>query len=190
MTDLPTGFTVVVSAGTYFRPFDRLFDWLEPWAARHPDVRFVVQHGPGRPLAGAENHDFLDYERLIELFTTADVVVLQGGAGGVMDARELGRIPVVVPRHPVGGEVVDDHQLLFSRRAAELGIAHYADTEPALHGLLDAAVAGDLVTRAEHPEPTPGSANFAAILEGELTALSGTARRRRFRRSVGLVLGR
>ena len=182
--------TIVVSAGTYFRPFDRLIDWLEPWAAANPTVKFIVQHGPGRPLPGADNHDFLDYTALIALFSIADVVVLQGGAGGVMDARELGRIPIVVPRHPVNGEVVDDHQLLFSRKAAELGLVHYADSPEELTGLLDAAVAGSIATRQKSVTPTPGSANLSEVLDHTLKPLLPAARRRRVFRSIALLLGR
>jgi UDP-N-acetylglucosamine transferase subunit ALG13 len=117
-----SGPTVVVSAGTYHLPFNRLTEWMEPWTARHPDAHVVMQHGPGRPLPGAENHALLPYERLLELCAAADAVVLQGGAGGVMDMRTLHRIPIVVPRVPVDDEVVDDHQLVFTQLAAELGI--------------------------------------------------------------------
>ena len=117
---------VIVSAGSYHLPFDRLGDWMEPWVGRHADVRVVVQHGPGLPLSGAENHDVLPYGDLLELCRAADAVVLQGGAGGVMDMRAIGRVPVVVPRVPVNDEVVDEHQLIFTDRAEQLGAVHRA----------------------------------------------------------------
>ncbi|EED6225630.1 glycosyl transferase, partial [Salmonella enterica subsp. enterica serovar Haifa] len=50
---------VVVSAGTYHLPFDRLSGWVEEWLQRHPDVRLVMQHGPSAPVAGAENVEIL-----------------------------------------------------------------------------------------------------------------------------------
>ena len=182
--------TIVVSMGTYFHPFDRLLEWIEPWAEAHPHVLFVVQHGPGRPLAGAVNHEFVAYDYLLELFTDADVVVLQGGAGGVMDARELGRIPIVVPRRPVDDEVVDDHQLIFTGKAAELGLVHCADSRDELWALLDGALDGTVSTRHDDHEHTPGSATLAALLADSPESLPPAARRRRLARSLRLLIGR
>ena len=181
--------TVVVSAGTYFHPFDRLIDWITPWSVEHPDVRFIVQHGPGHPMPGAVNHEFVAYEKLLALFVSADVIVLQGGAGGVMDARELGRVPIVVPRRPVGGEVVDNHQLIFTRTAADLGLVYCADSEDELRMLLDSALAGALSTHRDTGETTPGSANLAALLASSPALLPIAARRRRLLRSLRLLLG-
>ena len=156
--------TVVVSAGTYHLPFNRLVDWVEPWLQANPGVHVIMQHGPSRSLPGAENYEILPYERLLELCVTADAIVLQGGAGGVMDMRQLGRIPIVVPRIPVDDEVVDDHQLLFTARVAELDAIHRATERERLWELLDAALAGTLPTQAERTQPTPGVANTAREL--------------------------
>jgi len=184
-----TATTIVVSMGTYFHPFDRLLDWIEPWADEHPDVVFVVQHGPGRPLAGAHNHDFVSYDYLLDLFAAADVIVLQGGAGGVMDARELGRVPIVVPRRPVDNEVVDSHQLIFTGKAAELGLVHCADSRDDLWSMLDACLDGSLPTRHADHEHSPGSAALAALLADSPESLPLSARRRRLARSLRLLLG-
>jgi len=180
---------IVVSMGTYFHPFDRLLDWIEPWAEQHPDVLFVVQHGPGRPLAGAHNHEFVAYDYLLELFAAADIIVLQGGAGGVMDARELGRVPIVVPRRPVNDEVIDDHQLIFTRKAGDLGLVHCADSRDELWALMDGALAGTVSTRHDEHEHTPGSATLSALLAASPESLPVAARRRRFVRSLRLLIG-
>ncbi|MCT1479519.1 glycosyltransferase [Microbacterium sp. p3-SID336] len=154
---------VVVSAGTYHLPFDRLSGWVEEWLQRHPDVRLVMQHGPSAPVAGAENVEILPYSDLLTLCREADAVVLQGGAGGVMDMRALGIVPIVVPRVPGGGEVVDDHQLVFSAEMAELGIIRRALSAEELAAQLDASLSGDL------PAPgsiaTPGADAVRTLLE-------------------------
>ena len=181
--------TVVVSMGTYFHPFDRLLEWIEPWAEAHPAVLFVVQHGPGRPLAGAVNHEFVSYDALLELFAAADVLVLQGGAGGVMDARELGRVPIVVPRRPVNDEVIDSHQVIFTGKAAELGLVHCADSRDDLWALLDGSLDGSVPTRHDDHEHTPGSATLAALLAHSPESLPLAARRRRLARSLRLLIG-
>lgn len=180
--------TVVVSAGTYHLPFDRLVTWMEPWVARHPAVHVVMQHGPSKPLAGAENHTVLPYPRLMALCGAADAIVLQGGAGGVMDMRSLARIPIVVPRIPVGNEVVDDHQLIFTNKAAELGVIHRAVTKEQLWQHLDAAINGTLLTRINVALATPGVANIARLLTVLPAAGSpGTRSRRLLRSAMGAV---
>lgn len=180
--------TILISAGTYHFPFDRLLDWFEPWWSQHPEVDPVVQHGPGRGLPGATNHATLPYDELIQLITEADVVLLQGGAGAVMDARSAGRIPIVVPRIPVNNEVVDDHQIRFCRAAAKLGLVHLAENPRILAALLDEALAGELCTRALTSGPTPGTIAFAAELATLPPVLSASVRWRRLAGSVGWMI--
>lgn len=138
-------FTVVASVGTYHHAFDRLAGWLDGWFDPARDV-LIFQHGATRPIDGAINHDMVAAPDLLQLYRQADVIVLQGGAGGLMDARTAGRIPIVVPRIPVDNEVVDDHQVRLARRLATMGLIHLAETADELQGLLEAARSGDLPT--------------------------------------------
>lgn len=154
---------VVVSAGTYHLPFDRLSEWVEGWLRANPEVRVVMQHGPSAPVAGAENVEILPYPELLELCREADAVVLQGGAGGVMDMRALGIVPIVVPRVPGGGEVVDDHQLVFSAEMEALGILRRALTAAELAALLDQSLAGDIA--APGNIATPGADAVRSLLD-------------------------
>lgn len=159
----PSSLSVVASVGTYHHPFDRFVDWLQPWTDdHHADV--VFQHGSTRPIDGAANHTMLAPQDLLEHYRRADVVVLQGGAGGVMDARRAGRIPIVVPRVPVGDEVVDDHQVVLSRRLAEMGLVHVAESREQLHALLDGVADGSVPTRTGTVEPTAGVKAAVSLL--------------------------
>ncbi|MBG6238878.1 UDP-N-acetylglucosamine transferase subunit ALG13 [Mycetocola sp. CAN_C7] len=184
------GGTVVVSAGTYHLPFHRLSEWMQPWADAHPEVRIVMQHGPGSPVRGAENHGILPYDELLELYGTAEAIVLQGGAGGIMDMRALGRVPIVVPRIPVDDEVVDDHQLLFTEEMAELGLIHRVTTRDDLWSRLDGAVAGSLVTHVDHAEATPGVEGVAGLLTRPPRKLDARVRFRRQIAAANLILHR
>lgn len=182
--------TVVVSAGTYHLPFDRLSAWMQPWSDRHPDVRLVVQHGPGIPVRGAENCEILPYEEFLSLCRTAEAIVLQGGAGGIMDMRMLGRVPIVVPRIPVNDEVVDDHQLLFTEEMAGLGLIHRVTTREDLWARLDEAVAGTLTTRVDQAKATPGADGVAGLLTQPPLKLQARVRFRRQVAAAGLILHR
>jgi UDP-N-acetylglucosamine transferase subunit ALG13 len=140
VTALPP-LTGVVTVGTDHHRFDRLMDWLERWNTAHPGaVRWIVQYGSTRPMTGADGFDMKPREDVLELLRSADVVVTQGGPGGIMDSRECGTIPIVVPRLARLDEVVDDHQVAFARQLAGRGMVVVAESEADLHGALDRAV--------------------------------------------------
>ncbi|HST46798.1 glycosyltransferase [Jatrophihabitans sp.] len=136
----------MVTVGTDHHRFDRLMDWIEQWDAGHPGaVRWIVQHGSTRPLAGADNFGMTPRAELLDLLRAADLVVTQGGPGGIMDSRACGIVPIVVPRLARLDEVVDDHQVAFARQLARTGLVLAAETEAELHATLDRAVADPAV---------------------------------------------
>lgn len=171
---------VFASVGTFHLKFDRLVDWLETWHRTHPDVDLILQHGVSRPLTGADNREMLTPAQLLDLLNTADAVVLQGGAGGIMDARSVGRVPVVVARTGALGETVDDHQMTFMARLEPLGHIHLARSEEHLHQLLNDTLAGALITHLDDMPQTEGAATLVALLRHDVTALSVGTRLRRF----------
>ena len=156
-------FTVVASVGTYHHPFDRFVQWLEPWTTRNR-AKVVFQHGSTRPMRNSENHEVLSHQELLEQYRSADAIVLQGGAGGVMDARKVGRIPIVVPRIPVNQEVVDDHQVILCRRLADLGVVHVAESAEELARLLDGTRAGTVSSRLDKSRSSPGVREAVRLL--------------------------
>lgn len=146
---------IVVSVGTDHHRFDRLTGWLTAWHATHRDVELVVQHGTSTPVPHARNSALLPHPELMEWFRVADAVVLQGGPGGVMDARANGVLPIVVPRDPGLGEHVDGHQLDFSAHLADRGLAQVVTDSGTLTDLLDATVAGSAHWRIDPSTEVP-----------------------------------
>ena len=141
MSERPDGARVVVTVGTDHHPFDRLIGWMDRWAAAHPDVDVFVQRGPVDAPTHARSAPLLPYDELVAAMAAADVVVAQGGPAGIVDARSVGRRPIVVARLAALGEVVDDHQVTFVRHMAERGDVLAAADEPQLAALIDAALA-------------------------------------------------
>ncbi|MEO6500939.1 MAG: glycosyltransferase [Jatrophihabitantaceae bacterium] len=162
----------VVTVGTDHHRFDRLMDWLERWNAGNPGaVRWIVQHGSSRPMSQAEGFGMKPRDELLELLRAADVVVTQGGPGGIMDSRICGTVPIVVPRLARLEEVVDDHQVAFVQQLARNGMLVAAQSEVELHAALDRAVldpaslaVGDSVS-----DVSQTVARFAAVV-GQLLA--------------------
>jgi UDP-N-acetylglucosamine transferase subunit ALG13 len=130
-----------VTVGTDHHRFDRLMDWIDAWNSARPGlVRWTVQHGSSRPLAGLPGYTLKPHAELLDDLREADFVVTQGGPGGIMDSRACGVLPIVVPRLGHLDEAVDDHQVAFSRQLAAQGLVEVAESRAELHALLDLAV--------------------------------------------------
>lgn len=106
---------IFVAVGTHDAPFDRLLRAVDEAAASLSE-EVVVQRGASRlALRRCAAVDTLSPAALTRHLAEARRVVLHGGTSLFLEARALGRVPVVVPRRRVFGEHVDDHQVEFAR---------------------------------------------------------------------------
>lgn len=115
------GLSIAVSVGSDHHKFDRLMDWLSEWD-RPRNVHLNVQHGTSHEVPGATNVPFLPHAQLLRWMSEADAVVLQGGPSGILEALRSGHRPLVIPRLSEFREVVDDHQVAFTRRLEARGL--------------------------------------------------------------------
>ena len=152
-------YRVVVTVGTDHHPFDRLIGWVDAWAAKHPGVRVLVQRGESAVPVHLESVEMIGYDELVAAMASADVVVAQGGPGGIMDARSVGHRPIVVPRRGTLGEHVDDHQVAFASWMAERELVWLVASASELTELLDQAMADPTTLRI----PPDGGAVEATI---------------------------
>ena len=131
----------VVTVGTDHHPFNRLIAWTNDWLTQHPDRidRFFVQAGSASVTPACPSARFLETVKLGALLDEADVMVCHGGPGSIADAWARGQVPIVVPRLRRFGEVVDDHQVAFCSKLAELGRIRLAQESSGLADLLDDA---------------------------------------------------
>ena len=179
---------VVVTVGSDHHRFDRLVRWVDEWlVGRNGDVDCVVQHGPADPPRLALGVDYLDHAELQRLIAAATVVVAQGGPMSVVEARRLGRLPVVVPRTARFGEVVDDHQHVFSQRMARQGLAILATDSASLSDTLDAALANPS-SMTVTADPTHDNA-VAATIERFGRVIDGVTNRTPGRGPLVVMLG-
>jgi UDP-N-acetylglucosamine transferase subunit ALG13 len=170
---------VVVTVGTDHHPFDRLIGWADRWAAAHPEVDVLIQHGTAAAPAHARAVAMAPYDELVAAMAEADAVVAQGGPATIMDARSVGHRPIVVPRLARRGEVVDDHQVPFAGWMAERGWALLASDEDELGRLLDRALADPATVRIR-PERAASAetlAAFAAVVDPLLARRAGNGAR-------------
>jgi UDP-N-acetylglucosamine transferase subunit ALG13 len=135
---------VLVTVGTDHHPFDRLAIWIDEWltAGAASRARVTMQRGTSRAPAVAESVPLLAHDELERLLSDARAVVCHGGPGTILGCLAAGKKPIVVPRQAALGEHVDDHQVRFSRRLAELDYVRVAESEPVFRELLDSALEG------------------------------------------------
>ena len=118
----------VVTLGTMDQGFRRLLERLV--AILPPETEVLWQTGatPTEGL-GIHGHRLLSATALAVAMREADVVIAHAGCGSALTALKAGKCPVLVPRDPQGGEVVDAHQVEIAEwlDAKGLALARHAD---------------------------------------------------------------
>lgn len=144
---------IVVTVGTDHHPFDRLIRWTNDWLSQHPEqvADFFMQTGPAAVRPACRGSQFLGVGQLDALLDSADVIVCHGGPGCIADAWTRGRVPIVVPRIPKLGEIVDEHQVDFCRKLAEQRRVWLAQTPAEFADLLEEATHGGTQFRCAVP---------------------------------------
>lgn len=161
---------IVVSVGTDLHLFNRLIDWVDDWLGSQEDrPTCLVQYGASRAPRNALGVSRMSRDELLDLYAGAKVVVVQGGPGSILDAREVGALPIAVPRWPENQEVVDGHQIAFTETMERHGEAVAIHSEDQLRWSLDAALENpDCFRKAPRiSDPT----NATAFLEAEIEKL-------------------
>lgn len=181
---MPRSPRVVVSVGTDHHPFDRLISWIDRWSEERGEASVLVQRGASGEPEHVRSFDLIAHAELCEFFARADVVISHGGPSTVMDARKVGRFPIVVPRDPSQGEHIDGHQMRFGNHLEKHGLARLARTESEFVTALDEAMANPeafAIGRASTDAP-PGVMNFGASVDallGIVTPITVAAERER-----------
>lgn len=177
---------LVATVGTDHHKFDRLIDWLDHWLLAHDDVKTLIQHGSSRPPALGDDVVMLPRAELLGHMRAASVIVAQGGPGSIMDARESGHVPIVVPRLSALNEVVDDHQVDFCRKLAASGWIHLAESEAQLRTHLDRAYQDPSVyhARADARSVAETVRRVDDVVAGVLSRPAGGLRARRVRQML------
>jgi len=165
----PAQARIVVTVGTDHHPFDRLIGWTNDWLERHPEQtgEVFVQSGSASIIPACPTSRFLPVGHLNALLDAAEVIVCHGGPASIADAWRRGRLPIVVPRLPRLGEHVDDHQVDFCRKVAELGRVRLAQSPADFAGLLNEAARDHSGFRASIPasEADAAVARLAELVE-------------------------
>lgn len=116
---------VLALVGMNFRTFDRLLKVMDKVAEDSED-EVVLQLGSSEfKPSHAKYFDFKPYDEVLEMIKSSRALVCQGAMCAV-DGLIHGCDVIVVPRSSKYGEVLNDHQVVFSEKLAELGLLRTA----------------------------------------------------------------
>ena len=112
---------IFFSIGTHSQDFTRMAMVAERFALTHPKDEVIVQMGyTNYHLKRVkEQFDFCPKDKMVKLMAWADVLVLQGGWGGICEAVDMGKRTVIIPRINGPEHIHDQGQVV--RKMDELG---------------------------------------------------------------------
>ncbi len=141
---------VVVTVGME-RSFRRLIERVAHILS--PEVEVLWQTGP-TPIEGLgiDARPFVAASGLDQAMRDADVVVAHAGCGSALAALRAGRYPVLVPRDPHHGEVVDVHQIEIARWLGQQDLALARTPDDLTLADLEAAAARAVVRASDPPQ--------------------------------------
>jgi UDP-N-acetylglucosamine transferase subunit ALG13 len=119
---------VVVTLGTGRYGFRRLVEHLVELLPPNADVLWQTgaTDTSGLPIEPTPD---LPYADLMAALAEADLVVSHAGVGSALGALEAGRKPILVPRRPEHGEIVDRHQQQAGAELEKRGLALMREVE-------------------------------------------------------------
>ena len=109
--------------------FDRMIEWVDEWAMSENRNDVVAQIGPSdfepRTLKVLP---FMAPPEYRERMASADAIIAHAGMGSILNALELTKPIVVIPRLSRFGETRNDHQVGTAKRLSEEGLVLTANT--------------------------------------------------------------
>ena len=135
---------ILFSLGTHSQDFSRMAKAADDYAAM-TNERIVVQTGYTHyEFTHVKEHfDFCPKEQMQQLMEEANVLVLQGGWGGICEAVDKGTRVVVLPRRNGVEHVHDQGQV--AKKMAELGCVICCMDEKDLQQIVSALPIGIVV---------------------------------------------
>jgi len=116
---------VTVITGTHYMGFDRLVKHIDN-LNKHGEFKIEIQIGESKYIPKNCHHfRYMPYKDLIDMVKKSDLIISQGAMSAI-DSLLLSKPTIVVPRLKKYDEVIDDHQLIFSRKLeSKFGIQIY-----------------------------------------------------------------
>lgn len=113
--------SIFVTVGAQM-PFDRLVRGVDAWARARGRGDVFAQIGPAEYVPEHVGWTrFLEPPDFLERYRAAKVIVAHAGTGSILQALELGKPILVMPRRAALRETRNDHQVATAERFQALG---------------------------------------------------------------------
>ena len=113
---------IFFTVGTEKFAFDRIIQAADLVACALPKEEVFIQIADNvRAPHTARWERWLTYEEFSQRLDHARVVVTHAGAGTLLSCVKRGKVAISIPRRSERGEHVDNHQVEFAQKMAELG---------------------------------------------------------------------
>ena len=107
---------IFVTVGTHEQPFNRLVKKIDDLVADGTiKEKVVIQTGFStyQPVH-CDNHKMMSFEEMQSTLKEARIVITHGGPSSFIEALQIGKVPIVVPRQEKYHEHVNNHQVDFT----------------------------------------------------------------------------
>lgn len=129
--------SIFVTVGAQM-PFDRMVRAIDEWAGVRNRSDVFAQVGPAEYIPShIQWTRFLEPPEFAEHYRNARVIIAHAGTGSILQALELGKPILVMPRRAALRETRNDHQVATAERFQSLGRIPVAWDEADLRSQLD-----------------------------------------------------
>lgn len=112
---------IFLTVGLHEQPFDRLVKLVDDLNAD----KKLIQYGYSGYIPKSPGAiKFMDFDKIIEAMSQADVVMTHGGTASIILSLTMGKKPIVAPRYKKFNEHVDDHQEQVVLKLAGMGFVY------------------------------------------------------------------
>lgn len=113
---------IFVTVGTHEQSFDRLIRCIDEMVGK--DIikeKVVMQVGYCKYIPkNCEYSKLYSYDEMNLFAQKSKIIVTHGGPGSIFLAQQYGKMPIVMPRQKKYNEHVDNHQVIFSKKMAQM----------------------------------------------------------------------
>lgn len=128
---------ILALCGTQKQSFERLWFNIRPLLASE---EWIIQSGHNKwetDLSHVKIVNFVPNEQLLNWLEQADLIITHAGAGSMLQAIQMKKKIIAVPRLKKYKEHVNDHQLELAQKFESLGYLKVLNSEDNLKTLID-----------------------------------------------------
>ena len=109
---------IFVTVGTHEQSFDRLIKKIDELIENKliNEEVFIQKGYTDYEVKNCKSSKLIDYRTMEKMLRKSRLVKTHGGPATIMQAWQVNKIPIVVPRNPKFDEHVDGHQIAFAKK--------------------------------------------------------------------------